>query len=258
MVFLLWYCCCGCWCRWCWCRRCCCRFRRRCYCCFDSDDRYRSIRFVSSSKQFLQTSTVSKQTNKQTFFHSSLSTLCVRWHAFVIVIIAFFSLSLFPCFVYYFLHNTILLNYRRRNFAAASFHCCLRDWSYALLLSRTVDRARARLADASIFPNRTEDRTRPRLLLHPFLIEEPCRSSLMRSSGHSFNGMAHTYACCCILFRTGDRSDAGSRLLLHYFEHDGYLNLNNQRKWHIWYLSSVLLHFCFPISFFSFSLLLHL
>ena len=42
---------------------------------------------------------------------------------------------------------------------------------------------------------------------------------------------------------TNGRSDAGPRLLLHSFEHNGYLNLNNQRTWHIWYLSSVLLHF---------------
>ena len=47
------------------------------------------------------------------------------------------------------LHNTILLNYRRRrNVAATSFHCCLRDWSYAWLLTRTVDRALATLAAA--------------------------------------------------------------------------------------------------------------
>ena len=60
-----------------------------------SDDRYRSIRFVSSSKQFLQTSTVSKQTNKQTIPSLSFSTLCVRWYPFVIASTSYPSLSLF-------------------------------------------------------------------------------------------------------------------------------------------------------------------
>ena len=38
----------------------------------------------------------------------------------------------------------------------------------------------------------------------------------------------------------------GSRLLLHSFEHDGYLNFNNQTK--VAYLSSVSFYFALPIS----------
>ena len=109
----------------------------------------------------------------------------------------------------------------------------------------TDDWTRAWLAAASFF-----ERTDPSRALIV------CRNdSLLLLLPHSFPIVVDSYACCCILLRTGDRSDAGLclRLLQHsFFERQRLISLFYLRK----------LQICRPFyrSLFScsFSLLLHL
>ena len=106
--------------------------------------------------------------------------------------------------------------------------------------------------------SRTGDQSRPRLLLHPFLIEEPLpivvdafidrrwcglRDTLLTDvTLYERKGVDRTWArLAAAFFRTRARLAAASfpACCCILYEHDGFLNLNN----HIWYLSSVLLHF---------------